>query len=98
LSEQTMIEFPQRVVGWNFLGFGFTEAELEEYNLNRSIENVACQNPSCKTKARTSSKLNEKYLCPPCWYREKHKEHVLRKMREICYCVDCSKPHSSISI
>jgi hypothetical protein len=97
LSQQTTAEVPQRVASWNFLGFSFTTAELEEYYQNRSPQNVACQNPSCKTKAKTSSKLNAKYLCPPCWYREKHKEHALRKMRELYYCLECSKAHPSIA-
>jgi hypothetical protein len=93
LSQQPTVEVPQRAPSWNFLGFNFTTAELEEYYQNRSPQNVVCQNPSCKTKARTSSKLNGKFLCPPCWYREKHKEHALRKMREFYYCMDCSKAH-----
>jgi hypothetical protein len=90
-------EVPERVASWNFLGFSFTTTELEEYYQNRSRQNVPCQNPSCKTKARTSSKLNAKYLCPPCWYREKHKEHALRKIRELYYCIECSKADPSIT-
>mgnify|MGYP001132755452 CR=1 FL=1 len=70
LSQQATAEGPPRGASWNFLGFSFTVAEVEEYNRNRSPHNVACQNSSCKSKAKTSSKLDGKYLCPACWYRE----------------------------
>lgn len=93
LSQQATAEGPPRGASWNFLGFSFTAAELEEYHRNRSPHNVACQNSSCKSKAKTSSNLDGKYLCPACWYREKHKHHAIRKVRDFYYCTECPKAH-----
>jgi hypothetical protein len=93
LSQAATAEGHPRSASWNFLGFSFTPAELEEYNRNRSSDNAACHNSLCKSKAKTSSKLDGKYFCPACWYREKHKHHAIRKVKELYYCVECSSAH-----
>jgi predicted RNA-binding Zn-ribbon protein involved in translation (DUF1610 family) len=93
LSQQATAEDPPKNASWNFLGFSFTPAELEEYHQNRSSDNLPCHNSSCKSKAKTTSKLDGKYFCPACWFREKHKHHTIRKVRELYYCTECSNAH-----
>lgn len=53
----------------------FSKDEMDEYLGGIGVGIVKCQNPECTSGIQSVSKMGGKYLCPPCWYRQKHAGH-----------------------
>jgi len=55
----------------------FTKEEADEYLRGVQVGIVKCQNSGCSSGIQNTSLLGGRYVCPVCWYKEKHAGHAL---------------------